>query len=524
MKRIKLISLLLCCMFIVSVFVGCGTKDEKGKDSSATDKVDKEKEPAKGSEKDKEKAQEEPLELKIRMHYHSEIDNYMAKNQIKYDDNKIANFHRENSGVNVTFEPALADGQQESQKKAMILASNDTPDLMEMNRNDYFKYAMQGVLTETEPYLEMMPDYVKLIGENIRDAIRYKGKMYSFPSELEEIDLHRDTGAIMVRKDVLDDLNIDKLETIEDFYQMWKTVKEQTDYIPLTSTGFAPIQAAFRVALDYKEVGDDELEYIWVQPEYKEYLSFMNRLYTEGLLDKEYITLDTTRLVEKFMGDQAFSTCTGWSFPVTRLRELGEKIDGAEVSFLPQPAGVDDTKGLLYFSWPAQRLWVVPAAAKNKEAAAKFINYMATEEAKMVQDYGIEGEDYTMGADGQPEYTTEQQMAATWRICYEMMNTADSFKIRLVAKDYDWAYDQLLEGQKNADITDNILGILPPDDEFLKLQQKLALDTIVDEETTNFITGDRPISDFDKFVEELKAAGLDEQTEALNKWYKENKQ
>ena len=465
-----------------------------------------------------------PMDLSIRMFYHGEIDKTMAPNSIDFNNNKIANFHREKSGVNVTFQPALADGTQESQKKAMILAANDTPDLMDMSRTEYYKYALQGVFIETEPYLAKMPDYVKLIPAEVLAAPRFKGKLYCYPTVLEEQDLNRThAGGIAVREDVFRTLGLAAPKTIDDFYKMWKTVKEKTKLIPLTSAGdnFSAIKAAFRVAMDYKVVGD-KLEYIWVQPEYKAYLAFMNKLYAEKLLDTEYMTVNATRLTEKFMGDQAFSTNQGWAWACVNVRDIGVKVPNAKMAFLTQPTGPTGEKALLFNNWPVQRMWVVPVAAKNKDAAAKFMNYMATPESKEVQDYGIRGDDYKY-ENGKYVFTAEQQAKVTWKICYEVMATPASFKVRLVAKSYDWAYNQALEGQKNADITSNVLQVLPPDDTFQKVQQKLALGTFISEESTKFITGARPIAEFDKYVEELNKKGLPEQTAALNKWYAENK-
>jgi putative aldouronate transport system substrate-binding protein len=469
-----------------------------------------------------------PMKMTVRMFYHGEIDKTMAQGGIDFNDNKIANFHRDTSGIDVTFDTALADGASEQQKKAMILASNDTPDLMDMNRTEYYKYAAQGVLTDVEPYLDSMPDYVALAnnyGENLFEYVRFNGKVYSFPSVLEESDLNRThAGGIGVRKDVLDDLNIAVPKTITDYYNMWKTVADKTDLIPLTSAGdgFSAIKAAYRVALNYKEVGD-KLEYIWIQPEFKEYLTFMNKLYKEGLLDQEYITTTGTTLTEKFMGNKAFSLNAGWATLCVSLRDIGQKIDGAEMAFMPQPSGPNGEKALLFHNWPVQRMWVIPEAAKNKEAAAKFMNYMATKESKMVQDHGILNEDYTLDASGKVVQTLEEQMNITWKICYEIMATPDSFKVRLFAKSYDWAYTQAQEAEKDADFTRNLLAVLPVDEEFLKVEQKLALSTFISEETTKFITGTRPLSEFDKFVTELKGKGLDEQTEALNVWYKKYK-
>jgi len=484
-----------------------------------------------GGTSEAKKTADKPPVLKIRMFYHGEIDKTMAPNNVDFNNNRIANFHRVNSGVNVVFEPALADGTQESQKKAMILASNDTPDLMDMSRTEYYKYAMQGVFAETEPYLSKMPDYTKLVPQDVLNAPRFKGKLYCFPSVLEEQDLNRThSGGVMVRKDVLDSLGIAAPRNLEEYYAMWKAVKGKTKYIPLTVAGsgdgfanaFSAIKAAYRVALDYTVKGD-KLEFIWVQPEFKAYLTYMNRLYAEQLLDNEYITLNTTRLTEKLMGDQAFSSIQGWAYACVNVRDIGVKVPKASFAFTPQPSGPADAKALLYNNWPVQRMWVVPVAAKNKDAAAKFMNYMATPQSKMVQDYGIQGTDYTLGTDGKPVFTPAQQSAVTWKICYEVMATPASFKVRLVAKGYDWAYNQALAGQKDAEITSNILAVLPNDDTYQKVEQKLALKTFVDEETAKFISGARPVAEFDKFVAELEKKGLPEQTAALNAWFQANK-
>ncbi len=519
----KLACLTLSVLFVLAALAGCSTPAAQSQAPAKTDATQTQA----ATDAPAATAQpSEPMKLTVRMFYHGEIDKTMAQQQLDFNNNKIANFHREKSGVDVTFVPALADAAQETQKKAMILASNDTPDLMDMSRDEYYKYALQGVLAETTPYLANMPDYTKLAGQDVLDGPLFKGKLYCFPSVLEEQDLNRThSGGILVRKDVLTAQNIATPKTIDDFYAMWKTIKEKTSYIPLTIASdntVGAIKAAFRVALDYKEVGG-KLEYIWVQPEYKSYLEFMNKLYKEQLLDNEYMTVNATTLVEKLMGDKAFSTINGWAFACVNVRDIGTKITGAEMAFLPQPSGSDGQKALLFNGWPVQRLWVVPAAAKNKDAAAKFMNYMATAESKAVQDYGIEGEDYTKGADGAVTQTTEQQMNVTWKICYEVMATPDSFKVRLKAKGYDWAYNQALDAQKDAEITTDLLKVLPPDDSFLKLQQQLALKTYIDEETAKFISGARALTEFDNFVKELKDKGLDQQTEALNTWYAANK-
>lgn len=475
-----------------------------------------------------EKSSSNSKEFRIRTHYHPFFNQYMVPQNIDFNNNRLANFHRRHSGLNVIYDVPAADPGLEDEYIAKLVSSDDAPDLMWMDRDRYYHFASLGVLTETTPYLDEMHDYVSLVKDTgILEAAKYQDKLLCFPDISEETDMNQTTeGGIFVRQDIMENLKLSAPATINDYYHLLKTVQEKTGYIPLAvrndcifSSDFRAIKAAFRVALSYKRVGD-RLEYIWIQPEYKEYLSFMHMLYAEGLLDNEYSEVNTTELMKKFTEDKVFSGIDGWAFPSANLVDIAKKIAGAKLVYLPQPYGPNGEKALVAKRYPAEDFWVVPKGAKHKEAAAKFMNYMATPIAKRAQDCGIEGIDYTLNSDGTVNQTLEESLGIVWRACFEIMNTPASFQLRLKNKGYLWAYNQGLEGQNDAEMEDDLFFSKAPNSEFLKIQAKLALQPFVDEKEKKFIKGELNISEFDTYVQELKSRGLDELTAGLNKWLK----
>lgn len=453
--------------------------------------------------------------LQLRLHYHSLIEQ-IASEGIDYNENRLVQAHEKNSGIDLELVPPLADGTQEMQKRAMILTSKDTPDMMNMGFSEYVDYALQGALLETDGYFASMPDFMSLVPDVAREALKVNGKTYCFMGSHEELDMLNTGGSILYRKDVFDTMGMEIPRTLDQLTEVFRAVKQQKNMIPLTFTETGPFKTAFGVMSTTREV-DGKYVYTWTLPEYKEYLEYMHMLYEEQLWDNEYLTMKTADMQEKMVTGQAFSLAVGWAAPCVTINGIWDKIPEAEYAYFPLP--VKNEGDVIYGleNFPSQRIMAVPAFAKNPDLAAEFYNYMCTPEAKLIQDYGIEGTDYRM-KDGKIDQTLEEQLAVGWKICYEMVPTEASFRVRLIAKGYDWARDLQLESQAHVTPARDIVTFIPPSEEFNKLSQQLAIKTYADEQFTKFITGDRPLSEWDAFIGELEARGLAQLHEGLNKW------
>ena len=125
----------------------------------------------------------------------------------------------------------------------------------------------------------------------------------------------------MVRQDWMDELGLSTPTNTDELYNVLKTIKEKKNVIPLTVSNKAPaiygnIAATFGVFTDWKEV-DGKLVHRAELPEMKEYLTFMNKLYKEGLLDTETPINTAQKSIEKFSGGKAMYELPWWSAGTT---------------------------------------------------------------------------------------------------------------------------------------------------------------------------------------------------------------
>ena len=109
----------------------------------------------------------------------------------------------------------------------------------------------------------------------------------------------------------LNALNLPMPETTEEFYEVLKAFKDQdpngngtADEIPFTFVGaedLYPMMGAFGITEDknHVQVRNDKVEFTADQDAYLEALRYLNRLYTEGLLDVEAFSQTTDQMVAK---------------------------------------------------------------------------------------------------------------------------------------------------------------------------------------------------------------------------------
>ena len=77
--------------------------------------------------------------IEIRFIYHSLIDTMESKGE-DYQHNRITDAHRQNSGIDFVITPALVSGEEETARRAMILASGDVPDIMVLSVEEYMQF------------------------------------------------------------------------------------------------------------------------------------------------------------------------------------------------------------------------------------------------------------------------------------------------------------------------------------------------------------------------------------------------
>lgn len=307
---------------------------------------------------------------------------------------------------------------EESTKLSVWLASGDAPDvILTYDIGVMNKYAEQGGLWDLGAALDKFGPNIKKNNQKALDiAGTYKDKRYAIPA-------YRGNpygGSNMsIRKDWLDKVGLPVPKTVDELTAALRAFKEKDPggvgkdkVVPwglpaLTGAGqqtfLYGMMAAFGIRSDgpapanvYMQSGNFEngkFTSSVAMPEGKEYFKWMNQLYKEGLISKEFATdANSTRYNQDFAnGNVGFMDANNPAGNQNILmRKTGPKT-GQYVTVDP----MKDPKGNYYFNKTADygMMIMVPKSSSQEkmEAAVKYFNWMAQPQIIEQLNAGIEG-------------------------------------------------------------------------------------------------------------------------------------
>ncbi|WP_028549651.1 extracellular solute-binding protein [Paenibacillus sp. UNC451MF] len=313
-----------------------------------------------------------------------------------------------------------------TEKRNLALANGDYPDALYSARvpaSDLMKYGSQGVFVKLNDYIDgYAPNLKKLMDKypDLRKALTMPdGNIYSFPSFYNPEFLPMLIGTpLWVQKAWLDKLNMKEPQTTDELYAYLKAVKAtdlngngQADEIPYSGTGIGPlidqIKGAWGVGnrgLGHKFVDVDpktnELRFFRLTQNYKEVLQYVNKLYAEGLIDKDIFTQNGNALYAKGAKNVLGSTIN----PNPKTQFNGDGFHG--LGALKGPHGDQMyTHIKVPMVWPGA--FVITDKNKNIEATIRWMDHFFSDEGAQFYFMGLEGTSYTKTADGKLEYVDE---------------------------------------------------------------------------------------------------------------------
>lgn len=259
----------------------------------------------------------EPIELNV----------MVAVGPMSGDFNEMPVFKdlEEKTGIKINFEQVSPTAWAE--RKNLALASQDMPDIIiggigGMSDSEVNKYSSQGIIVELNDYIDKYaPNFKKLLSEkpDLDAVIRNpEGKIYGLPF-YQELISEEIPDNLFINKKWLDTLGLDVPTTTEEYYEVLKAFKTQdpngngiADEIPLSYranqrlTGELSLFGSFGV-LDndaHLMIEDGKVLFSPAQEGYKEGIEYMNRLYTEGLIDPEVFTQDQSQYIGKGQAEE----------------------------------------------------------------------------------------------------------------------------------------------------------------------------------------------------------------------------
>ena len=231
--------------------------------------------------------------------------------------------------TNLDIDWRIIERSSANDKVPLILASGPMPDaIMGWSGFNAARIVQYGVdeklLYPIDELLEYMPWFSKMLEEDPakRAAMTAPdGHIYGLPVLSDGSD-NTWNCRFLINSSWLERLNLELPETLDDFYNVLVAFKEKDangngdpdDEIPLTfawsdgyqirgfvqnALGFCTPGTSSAAALKYNEDGSAEAVYIAATEEYKTYLAYMNKLWNEGLIDRDVFTQDMNQVNAK---------------------------------------------------------------------------------------------------------------------------------------------------------------------------------------------------------------------------------
>ena len=413
--------------------------------------------------------------------------------------------------------------------KPMLAAGSDLPDIVllpDLDPNQ--SYIKSGLFEPLDEHFDEMPNFTKWLDENpsVKASLTASDGHIYYICGTNVSDTFQ--PCIMYNMKWLKDAGFDEVpSTLDEFTELLRYYKEHdmngngdtTDEYPMSvQADFLPYMFGPAFGLDlvsgFYVTDDGQVAYAKAEsPEYKEYLTYLNSLYSEGLLDVDYTTVTRDQIIARFANDQ-----TGVTF------DWGYQMDMTYSVQLPYYDGTPETgvcgakplsgthEGFYVARDPIGYLWGVTKSSPNLDLAIRFLDYAFSDENQDMYCWGIEGESYVVDANGNRTFT-EKASDNTW-LQQLGINPAQVLPAR---QSTEATYALVSAWHKDVD-QDLIQYMRAPwpfifaeDDEAEIVSDYLVdLTTYADEMNVAFITGTTSLDEYDNYIDTLKSMHLDD--------------
>lgn len=442
---------------------------------------------------------------------------------------------QEMTGITLEYQNAPKDSFDT--KKNLVFASGNYPDIFYaagLTTAEQMNYGEQGILIPLEDLIdEYAPNFKALLEENpdVRKSITAPdGHIYTLP--VVELSQHWYRNPMWYNGDFLKALKIDKLpETTEELYTFLKRVKEEdpngngiADEIPISSvtTTAANLRdirtwllGAFGIYEEEIYVDDnDVVHYTPLEEGFKEYLTYMNRLWSEELLDHESFSQTAEQKKAKAQENRV-ALFSDWHAYMTK----GGEPSTEDPMFAPVRSESVDAPAIAKNRGITTGAFAISESNPHPEASMRWVDYLYSYEGAMFFNKGPEGmlweytdkenrvKKYLPVPDGKEMEDYRATLTPNYGIPAPTLSMDD------INKGLKTDFDLWVEQETKQKLLDKGARI-PFPALFLTVEEQTEinslnsdLSTYVKQMEAKFITGAEPLSGWDNYVATIKKMG-----------------
>lgn len=456
------------------------------------------------------------------------------------------------TNVKINWDVIAPTQYVEVMKLRLTAGNSQLPDVMLIpNGLSMTDLAKQDFIINLEELMAVHgPELLEMYQSNpdLMSATSLNGQIYSVNTMVE--------GAFgpygfIIRMDWLDRLDLDEPETIEDWVEVLTAFRDMdangdgntNDEIPFSAGGHAWYTTFWAHAWGLHLFQSDGwypdangvMQYEFISDEAKEFYTWLNNFYEEGLLDPEFMTMGSEdKMFEKVVRNEVGAfTAHPKQIEMLEAALVANGVEDAYLKPLAPPKGpydqMTEVVGGIAFNG-----YVVTTSCERPDITVALMNYLyATDEGKELMNFGIEGITYNKNADGTYTFTDMVINDPNGRTANEVLldfGCKSGFPyIGTLASDEAMMFnmperlrkDILEVTEKSAPHIVNGIILPPATDEENEYISGVGGDlaSYIWEMTGKFTVGTESLDNWDSFVENVKGMGLDKLLEVRQARY-----
>jgi putative aldouronate transport system substrate-binding protein len=387
MKKTKIFSLIITATLVTSLMAGCG---QAKSDSSSSDN------------------DKSPITITF---YNKGSDQKSGA----FSD-PIAKEITKETGVTLKISYPVAN----QDRIPLDIVNNQYPDIMFVDAPDVPKLVAAGAVIPLQDYIKDSPNLKKMYSQYL-NRMRYSSTdsniygLCCFGVTYPSTPSWGDSGNFQIQNAVLKELGYPKIKTLDDYEN---AIKEYVAKHP-TINGQKTIGLSLNTdpngwmcslgdpgteALGDPGNGEWEVdsktckaEYKFLDPKYKTWFKWLNKMNAEGLLDPDFATQTHDQFIAKMSSGRMLAVADPYWDTRTAQSSLLASTNMQDRTFLPIPMTVDSNvtdQTALYMGYAGDPGIMISKSCKDPKRVMQFLNWMASDKAQVLCNWGIEGKDY----------------------------------------------------------------------------------------------------------------------------------
>ncbi|MFC4397715.1 extracellular solute-binding protein [Arthrobacter sedimenti] len=452
------------------------------------------------------------------------------------------------SDNNVTLDATVVPFADYTQKRSLLISSGKAPEIIAKTYpGEESAFVSSGAVLPVSDYVDLMPHFQDKVKKwklepEIAGLTQQDGKYYVLPGLHEEL---WPDYSLAFRKDVLQKENLAEPKTWDEFRDVLRALKKaHPDVVPfsdrfngnsalnIAATSFGTVAGWGLVdGLAFND-SKKQFEFASSTPAFKDLLTYFNSLVSEGLMDPESFTQTDDSAIQKFTSGKSFVISANSQNIITYRTSMEQSLGKGNftVGKITVPGG---PAGNIIGGSRLENGIMLNSSVKDKDSFVALIQYIDwlfySDAGQEFAKWGVQGTTYTK--EGGKRVLAKD-------INFQGLNPAGTKDLRV---DYgfsggNFAYggttdllqstfdDEELAFQKAMKSkTPRPVSPPVPYSDADREQATLTLTPLKDhvkQNTLKFITGQRPISEFDAYVKELDSKGMGKYVDLANKAYK----